>query len=540
MALTRRTLLTLAGAGMACTTAALAGCTTAGGTRPQPTPGVDLAGVLPNHTALRTVQPDLTSQQDGGADAFFAMPQSPSPAVEIELADHGPVRFLGLIPIAPPAAAQNAYWQELDRRLGCEIAFEGVPNANYVAKFQTVVAGDDLPDLMQLRSTIPRLPQFVAAKCLDLTDLLAGDAVAKYPALANIPTSAWRSGVLNGRLHGVPAAKNVLFGVPVARGDVLSAAGVSPEVNSGEELLALLRAVNRPEEHRWATTVPYDMLNHVCQMLGAPNEWRVESGKLVRNYETPEYEQAIGIITAMWQEGLFHPESFDSAKVQSNIVTWLADGTINFFVTSPYWGSLASTVEKAAAGQSLVPLRTPTWAGDGLARRFLVSGATSVTAIPRTSADRVEDLLQILNWAAAPFGSEENLFRDYGTEGVHFTWVDGAPVKTDQGTKEIIFSTQYLASSLRPHYQPGRRDLAEAEFAAEQQGLSAVVANPVDGLYSEAAETQGPAADLAIRDVIADIVQQRRPASDWSQALATWRQRGGDAARGEFEAALTR
>lgn len=539
MSLSRRGLLTLAGMGAVGASAALAGCGPTRGPAPQPPPAsVDLRSVLPAHIPLQPVKPDLVAKEVAGADAYRAMPQQPTSIIDTPPGKGGRIRFLGLIPTPPAPLAQNSYWQELNQRLGAEVVFEGVPNAHYTAKFQTVIAGGDLPDLMQLRSTIPKLPPFVTAKCMDLTDVLAGDGIKKYPALASIPTSAWRAGVYQGRLYGVPAAKNVLFGVPVVRGDLLEAAKVSPDINSGEELLTMLSAINAPKDDRWAVTAPYDMLNYLGQMLKVPNEWRLDGGKLVRSYETPEFEEALRQLTEMWQKGLLHPESFDTAKVQSNIVSWLNSGTINFFVTSPYWGSLAINVEKAAAGQTLVPVRTPLWDGSGLAARYLVPGATSVTAITSGSAGRVEELLGVLNWAAAPFGTAENLFRDYGREGTHFTWQDGAPIKTDLGAKEVIFSTRYLADSLRPHHLPGRWDLAEAEFAAEQDGLSRVVENPVEGLYSPTAESQGAAADIAIRDAIADIVQQRRKPSDWAGAVATWRQKVGDAARGEYETAL--
>src|SRR5262249_55588858 len=46
--------------------------------------------------------------------------------------------------------------------------------------------------------------------------------------------------------------------------------------------------------------------------------------------------------------------------------------------------------------------------------------------------ERVEELLRVLNWCAAPFGSKEHELNRFGVEGKHFhRGSDGSPVPTD-------------------------------------------------------------------------------------------------------------
>ena len=84
-------------------------------------------------------------------------------------------------------------------------------------KFSTLITGDDLPDLIVPALFLPNgvpagignLPQWMAAKCTDLTPYLGGDAVKEYPNLADIPTRCWQC-VYNGGIYGVPVPRGAI------------------------------------------------------------------------------------------------------------------------------------------------------------------------------------------------------------------------------------------------------------------------------------------------------------------------------------------
>ncbi|RCK71239.1 hypothetical protein DT076_01965 [Desertihabitans brevis] len=74
-------------------------------------------------------------------------------------------------------------------------------------KFDTTVAGGDLPDVVYVPTDVAQLPRLMEAKFHDLTELLSGDAVAEYPALANLSPDLWRGCVFNGRIWGIPVPR---------------------------------------------------------------------------------------------------------------------------------------------------------------------------------------------------------------------------------------------------------------------------------------------------------------------------------------------
>jgi hypothetical protein len=70
--------------------------------------------------------------------------------------------------------------------------------ADYITKLATVMAGNDLPDIMMIPGVTAQNPgiayvtQFLEAKAADLTPCLAGDAAKDYPNLAALPSFAWK------------------------------------------------------------------------------------------------------------------------------------------------------------------------------------------------------------------------------------------------------------------------------------------------------------------------------------------------------------
>jgi len=83
------------------------------------------------------------------------------------------------------------------------------PLADYqTTKLATIIASNDLPDILFIApgTVVAGLPEFLQAKCADLTPYLAGDAVKDYPNLANFPSLAWQGGVIfNKAIYGLPA-----------------------------------------------------------------------------------------------------------------------------------------------------------------------------------------------------------------------------------------------------------------------------------------------------------------------------------------------
>src|SRR6185312_4180488 len=110
---------------------------------------------------------------------------------------------------------QNPAWQAVNKALNATVKYQIVTSADYPVKLGTVMAGNDLPDLLYMytapgaASTLaaaPGVPQFLQSQAADLTPYLSGDAAKDYPNLAAIPTPAWKNAgcAYPGHLYMVP------------------------------------------------------------------------------------------------------------------------------------------------------------------------------------------------------------------------------------------------------------------------------------------------------------------------------------------------
>lgn len=532
----RRGLLRVGAIGLTSAAAAgLAGCSSATG------PGANSeqaneSVALPNYVPYQGVTADLPATDKGVNAAFRSMPKDRAASVS-EVPGSGQ-KVTGLANIYYPAPAgpdRNSYWAGLNKRLGVELALTMVPAADFGSKFATVIAGGDLPDLLQIRPT-PNLPQLLRAKFADLTSLLSGSAVEDYPNLANLPGSAWRWSIYNGGIYGVPIPRGVMYGGLFTRTDLTKAAGVSDQPESYHEFAEMCRAVTDAKKRRWAfADIGLISKFLLGTMSGEPNEWRDDGGTLTHRYESDEYRRSVSALADLWKAGVIHPDAFGSTQP----VSWFAAGTTTFMGGSYLtWTQLVTTAQ-ATPGFAMSEMRAPKWDGGGLGPWRLGSGYFSITALKKADPDKLKLQLRVLSWLAAPFGTQEYFYAHFGKEGVDHKLTDsGDPVLTDTGTRDTVIPIRYLADAPSTLYEPGRPDDADLQYAYQTDEVPVGVQNPTYGLFSDTYATTNQTLTSRFEDGVAAIIQGRAPLSGIDDLIKTWRSNGGDKIRTEFQTQL--
>jgi putative aldouronate transport system substrate-binding protein len=154
--------------------------------------------------------------------------------------------------------------------------------------------------------------------------------------------------------------------------------------------------------------------------------------------------------------------------------------------------------------------------------------------------ERTEELLRVLDWLAAPFGSEEYQLRQYGVEGKHFTrGPDRSPVPTDLARVEIHNQFSLLGGRFPcevgtadvPHFVEDLLSYSRATYKYRED-------NPFVGLKLEYPANYSKIITTT-EDKLNDVVRGRRPLADWDQIVKEWRATGGDEGRAFFEKALS-
>jgi putative aldouronate transport system substrate-binding protein len=451
-----------------------------------------------------------------------------------------------------PPREQNQYWQYFEKLLGVTWEPDIVPaGENYAQKLAARTAGDNLPDLTYLNlGQVPDHTRVILQGAYtDLEPYVTGDALKEYANLAAFDPRIWERARIRGKLYGVPLPRFNISGSINLRRDWAEKAG-TPEPRNAEELSQLVTAFTRGDPDANGRADTYGLGAHAADlfsnrslgtMFRVPNGWRLQDGRLTNALETEEFKQTVAFQRRLWEAGLYAPDSVTMSPQQGK------DG----FIASKYgmfqdaiqalYGAngLRAKMKDANPGAKSVTFILPGHdGGQGVA--YNESGYFGFTAIPaRVGRDRerVRELLRILNYLAAPFGSEENGALA-GLEGVHYTvQPDGTRLGTDQGRAEQG-ALRSLMNATPVFYYPDAPGDAEELQGAVRELTRVGIDNPVEGLYSATNATRGGELNQLRQDRLVAVITGREPFGAFDRYVSDWRGRGGDQIRQEYEDAL--
>lgn len=501
--------------------------------------------MLPHRQPLTLLKPDIPGEgplPDGYLEypsqlvrVITEKPGRSSQPIQTMTASWGPT---------PPGLGRNSFLDAVNAELGVPVAPSVQDGNTFAAKLSAVLGARDVPELLSAPSweiaKIPRFSQAVKALFADLTEHLQGDAARAYPMLASLPTAAWQNSVWGGRLAAVPYPTDGPF--PWAlfyRKDLCDRALVAAPRNI-DELYQFGKRMTDPSRGVWAFGNVFDMVQMFFKCPGTLGGWRrTASGGLEHKYELPEYRQALEFSARLYREGLVHPDLvasngsdskqlFNAGKMiacQDGLGVWRGTQSEQSQIT-PGFNIQPVPLFSAVGGPPLA------WAGDTpIFYTFVKKGL---------GRERTEELLRVLNWCAAPFGSQEHELNLYGVEGRHFTRSpDGSPIATHLGRRELADQYRLLGGRVPslvgtadvPHFVTDLLEYSRTTYPYREE-------NPFSGIKLELPPNYSRGI-VPTEDKISDIVRGRRPLTDLSQIVREWRVASGDEGQAFLEKVLS-
>jgi len=551
--LTRRSALGLGLGGLAAV--ALAACTP-GGVSSQAARSELL---LPTFRAQRAADATaIVSKVAGVQPVYTAYPASYWTSVAAAPGRGGELKTFQMLYFSPPAALEsNPFWQELNKRINADFKPSYASGDNYDAKVATTLAGGTLPDIMYLRDEVPAVQQAIQAGAFaDLSDALGGDAVLEYPNLANLETHAWRNSAKGNRIMGVPRTSPRMTSCPVIRTDLMEAVGATGQPADAAAFADVLAEIAKLGEHAgrrvWAVgglgTGQIQMLTR--WMFGAGADWTLSSGgKLVHSIETDAFEASMEYLADLWQRKVFHPDAIalgsDSQRSKEKQL-WL-EGSIAFELDDPSWLSSQGMlqVEEGTPGARVGYLMPPGHDGGEIVVQAGpgYGGFDGISASAAKDPKRLAELLRFLDWWAAPFGTEENLFiGGSGLEGYNYTFGPNKQiVSTDDATALAnLQGLKWLGVTAPPYIVLNNENAPRADsLVAQMEYLTtAAVDSPVVGLTSTTQTSRGAQLTQINDDYRNKIVSGKLSVSAIKDWRADWRKAGGDQVKADYRKLL--
>ena len=484
-----------------------------------------------------------------GVPAIYTKYPTPWQSVSEVPGKGGKVRLFWITDKRIKPRDENTWWQELEQRLGVELDIQMIPGAAYADKIATTIAGGDMPELMQLFTLLsPQQPKFMLqGTYTDLTDILSEENRSAWPNLALIPGYAYTNSRLNGKLYAVPGPFPIEPNAQWYRGDWAEKLGIAQPTNAAE-FRAMLEAFtnNDPDGNGSGGTygTAFEQLNGFDQrfvhgMFRVPVEgdgFRLnDDGTFSYTLETDEFRMALEYSRELWAAGVFHPDSRTMANtdVRDQVIGGAAGGgAIGFVLMNDTRNNL-----KLVTPEGTLTGIVPPGHDGGQGVNYNIDGYLIQVAIPSSvgkDEEKTRELLGICNYFAAPFGSEEEVFLNFGKEGVHWTQNDdGARTRTTQGEEEVVGTFLGGDSVLFDSNVEQAVEFQTMMYQQAQTGLFSAT-NP---LYSETLATRGAELNQLYIDRRYEIGTGSKGIDAIEQWLADWKSRGGDDIRRELEEA---
>ncbi|MGW0803753.1 extracellular solute-binding protein [Nonomuraea sp. NPDC002799] len=342
--------------------------------------------------------------------------------------------------------------QAVEKQAGKKLAITWVPNADYNEKTNVTLASSSLPDVVVIQDN--KGPSFVkAAKAGAFWDLT--DKLDKYPNLKPKSEQAWLNSKTDGRNYGIYRVRPLLRSAVVIRKDWLEKLNLEMPKTT-DDLYAIAKAFTEKDPDGNGKKDTYGMIlpkwpgtsfsasspyNVIDVWFGTPNNYGTRDGKLVPEFEVPEFWEAQKYIKKFIDEGLVNADwaTLDTAKWNDPFIQGKGGIIIDVNVRA---GQLydgfkeldAATYDKkvAMAGNLARP--------DGKKFSYPFTGYNGIVAVSKQrvrTEQQLDDVLKVLDKLAAKEGS---ILLNNGIEGRNFKVEDGFAVKLndqDQAMKVI-------------------------------------------------------------------------------------------------------
>ncbi|GHH03940.1 extracellular solute-binding protein [Streptomyces lanatus] len=534
--ISRRTLL--GSLAVASVPGALTACSTGSGDSDISNAGKKLAP-WPAYRPAKGPKPDLAPTNAGVQAGYTSYPTDLVRSVARTPGDGSTVKAMSVSFGTPPKpASANRFWAAVENALGVKIEYTIVSQADYQKKMATVMAGDPdtLPDIINVFSgfVLPREAEFVQRRAEDLTPYLSGDAIADHPNLANIPTHAWRDmGRIGGRIYGIPLERPLPGSTLWINQGMFADAGME-EGWTAEDFAAVAKKAT--SGRRFALGAAQGSLfgNAVhAAAHNAPSEWAVtKDGTFQHCCADERYKAAIAFQAKLRGSGSYYPDSTSVSQI--DLTTLFYNGTVG----SMQDGFGAYLPKYLEAPDGLTPAAALPYSVDGKPGGIVAARRSfGYTVLKKAKKERIQLLLRVLDYLAAPFGSQEWELVHYGIEGTHFTRAaDGSPEPTKLGEVEnnTNLPLKYLAEGPQVLFVPGKPDAVRALHAWQEKTVPYAIRNASYGLQSRTKNSQGTTLKALLDDTVTGIVAGRLPLSEWDAVVKKWRAQGGDRMAEEF------
>lgn len=327
----------------------------------------------------------------------------------------------------------NPIFDELMERTNTKIDFRFYPGTNYQEKVSTVLASDDIPDVIYGANTANLIDQ---GAIIPLDALLEehGSNILRHLEKSDYP---YLRQAIDGQIYNLPFILNSLppYSMQI-REDWLANVNIDKVPETWDEWIDTWKAF-RDEDANGdgdpTNEVPYvgDVYSllpsfgiNVGNKIGFVED---ADGNYTLMYELPEFRQYLEAMQTLYKDGLLDKEFatrgtyIDHDKLKEAMMSDIGGSCMSW---ANYTRDVTETMRETKPDAKLIGVK-PIKGPDGKSGKQDSAPLSAVASITIGAEDKAEDIMRFFDYV---FSDEGILLMSFGIEGVHHEIVDSEPV----------------------------------------------------------------------------------------------------------------
>ncbi|WP_168123928.1 extracellular solute-binding protein [Paenibacillus sp. HB172176] len=452
-----------------------------------------------------------------------------------------------MAPLHFPHPPSDEVMQLLEKLTGVKLDINWVPDGIYTDKMNTALTTNSLK-----KATFVKYTDYMFMKNSIKTGAFweIGPYLDQFPNLRHLNDDILNQAAIDGKIYGLYTERPSSRQGIIIREDWLNALGLK-KPGTLEELYEVLRAFTKedPDGNGKDDTIGladrndlvFGAFKTLSSYFGTPNNWGVQGGQIVPEFETQPYIDTMDFMKRLYKEGLVNKDfAVTSKEMQRDLIIRGIAGV--------YIGSMTDVQRLAEEAKQFNP-----GAGFTLANRIEGPSGYHVWSIPNYNglylfskkAIRTEDeLLNMLSFFDRTMDKDVANVLKYGIENKHYLLKDGEvqlPEETSQlRTSEIdALYALMIADLSNPNVmkvgeQEKLWEIAE-QYTADNDKF--IVKDPTIGLESKTYDEKSVELYKIISDATYNYMLGNLDAAGFKAQVQQWKQQGGQQIITEFSEA---
>jgi putative aldouronate transport system substrate-binding protein len=367
-----------------------------------------------------------------------------------------------------------------------------------------------------------------------------GKYMKDYPNLSKANPDIMKNVSVDGKVYGIYRKRAVARNGIIYRKDWLDNLGMK-KPKTIDDVYEMLKAftLKDPDKngkndtfgYSESSKLPYASTGEIFAWFGSPNRWGLADGKLVPDFMTPEYMNALKYLQKMYSEKLMNQDFAVTKDRYDNMNAGKVGAVIGALGDiSSRFGNLYKLNPKAELDF--------TTSIDGVKGPRVMGGAGNggLIMFPKSSVKTEAQLKQLLNFFDQLNNEQISKLLQFGIEGMHYKMVDGKVTVTAEQSKQMVADSQDLGQlkTLDLYDFPVSDPLKERIAKAFSDMEKIAVPNPTVPLQSPTQSKLGAQLDKIWQDAQIKFIMGASNENEYKQSIEQWRKQGGDKIIAEF------